>query len=139
MTTVRKFCHAELVSASPCLCFLQTSCHAELVSASPCWYTLAMNYNNCAVYILTNKTNTTFYVGVTSNLKKRIYEHKNKLIKGFSSTYNTNKLVYFELTESIEAAIIREKQIKRWHRNWKINLIKELNPVFEDLSLLWES
>lgn len=90
---------------------------------------------NCFVYILTNHNETTFHVGVTSNLEKRIYEHKNKLIKGFSSKYNLNKLVYFENTDSIEEAIKREKQLKNWQRNWKIDLIKEFNPDFKDLSI----
>ena len=88
---------------------------------------------NYFVYILTNKSNTTFYIGVTNNLQRRVSEHKNKIIKGFSSIYNTNKLVYFEETNSIESAIAREKQLKRWHREWKINLIKENNPTFQDL------
>ena len=93
---------------------------------------------NCTVYILTNKANTTFYIGVTSNLAKRLLEHKNKLIKGFSYIYNTTKLVYFEQTESIQDAIKREKQLKNWHRTWKINLIKQNNPTFKDLSLDWD-
>ena len=93
---------------------------------------------NCAVYILANKANTTFYIGVTSNLAKRLLEHKNKLIKGFSYIYNTTKLVYFEQTESIQDAIKREKQLKNWHRTWKINLIKQNNPTFKDLSLDWD-
>ena len=92
---------------------------------------------NYYVYILTNKNNTVLYVGVTSDLNKRIYEHKNKLIKGFSSRYNLSKLVYFESTSNIEDAIAREKQLKRWHREWKVNLIKELNPKFSDLSVDW--
>ena len=91
----------------------------------------------CAVYIITNHNETTFYIGVTSNLEKRIYEHKNKYYKGFSQKYNLNKLVYYELTESIEAAIAREKQLKNWHKEWKINLIKEFNPDFIDLALDW--
>ena len=92
----------------------------------------------CAVYILTNYNETTFYIGVTSNLQKRIFEHKNKLAEGFTKKYNINKLVYYELTESIETAINREKQLKRWHRQWKINLIKEMNPEFRDLSEDWQ-
>ena len=78
------------------------------------------------------------YIGVTSNLQKRVWEHKNKVVKGFTEKYNVNKLVYYELTDSIETAINREKQLKRWHREWKINLIKEMNPEFKDLSLDWE-
>ncbi len=92
----------------------------------------------CAVYILTNYDETVLYIGVTSDLKKRIWEHKNKTIEGFTSKYNVNKLVYFEITESIKTAIEREKQLKNWHRKWKINLIKETNPDFRDLSLDWK-
>lgn len=89
--------------------------------------------NVCAVYILSNYTNTTLYVGVTSDLIKRVWEHKNHVVKGFTDKYNVTKLVYFETTESIEAAIKREKQLKNWHRDWKFNLIKEKNPEFKDL------
>ena len=91
-----------------------------------------------AVYILTNYLETSLYIGVTSNLQKRVWEHKNKVVKGFTEKYNVNKLVYYELTDSIETAINREKQLKRWHRQWKINLIKEMNLEFKDLSLDWE-
>ena len=87
------------------------------------------------VYILTNYTNTTFYIGVTNNLQRRISEHKNKTVKGFSNKYNLKKLVYFEETNEINIAIRREKQLKNWHREWKINLIKDKNPEFDDLSL----
>ena len=87
----------------------------------------------CAVYILTNINNTTFYIGVTSNLSKRIWEHKNKFVDGFTKKYNVDKLVYYELTENIETAINREKQLKNWHRDWKIKLIKKINPNFDDL------
>lgn len=72
-----------------------------------------------AVYIITNLNNTRLYIGVTSNLARRIYQHKNKMIKGFSSKYNLTKLVYFERFEDMENAIIREKRLKKWHRDWK--------------------
>lgn len=85
------------------------------------------------IYILTNKSNEVLYIGVTSNLLKRIYEHKNKLVEGFSYKYNLNKLVYYEIYDDIVTAIEREKQLKRWHREWKMNLIKEQNPEFKDL------
>ncbi len=85
------------------------------------------------IYILTNKNNNVFYIGVTSNLKKRIWEHKNKVVEGFSKKYNLNKLVYYEVGEDILSAIEREKQLKNWHRKWKINLIKTQNPNFKDL------
>ena len=94
-----------------------------------------MNNRQYYVYILFNKKNGTLYVGVTNNLVKRVWEHKNKVVKGFTEKYNINKLVYYEITDSIESAIIREKQLKNWHRDWKINLIKEINPEFKDLSL----
>ena len=91
-----------------------------------------------AVYIMTNYLETSLYIGVTSNLQKRVWEHKNEVVEGFTKKYNVDKLVYYELTDSIESAINREKQLKRWHRQWKINLIKEMNPEFKDLSLDWE-
>ena len=87
-----------------------------------------------AVYILTNYNETTFYIGVTGNLQKRIWEHKNKVVEGFTKKYNVDKLVYYELTENVKSALNREKQLKRWHRQWKINLIKKMNPEFNDLS-----
>ena len=90
--------------------------------------------NSYYVYIMTNFKNTTFYIGITNNLIKRIHEHKNKLIKGFTSKYNINKLVYYEETNDINIALNREKQLKNWHREWKINLIKNQNPNFKDLS-----
>lgn len=92
-----------------------------------------MNNYNSYVYIITNKVNSVLYIGVTSNLVKRIYEHKTKLSEGFSKKYNLNKLVYYEVFENIECAISREKQLKRWHREWKFNLIKDFNPQLEDL------
>ena len=87
---------------------------------------------------MTNYSQSSLYIGVTSNLQKRVWEHKNKVVVGFTEKYNINKLVYYELTDSIETAINREKQLKRWHRDWKINLIKEMNPEFRDLSLDFE-
>ena len=92
---------------------------------------------SCAVYIMTNYTETSLYIGVTSNLQKRVWEHKNKVVEGFTKKYNVDKLVYYELTEDVESALNREKQLKRWHRQWKINLIKEMNPEFKDLSENW--
>ena len=91
-----------------------------------------------AVYIMTNYSQTSFYIGVTANLQKRVWEHKNKFVEGFTKKYNIDRLVYYELTDSVETAINREKQLKRWHRDWKINLIKEMNPEFKDLSTDWE-
>lgn len=85
------------------------------------------------VYILSNFNNKVLYTGVTNNLKRRIYEHKNKLVEGFTSKYHVDKLVYFEETENIESAILREKQIKSGSRKKKIDLINMNNPEFRDL------
>ncbi|MEW6067652.1 MAG: GIY-YIG nuclease family protein [Nitrospirota bacterium] len=90
--------------------------------------------NQYYVYILTNKSNKVLYIGVTNNLERRIYEHKNKLIDGFTNKYNLSKLIYFEETDDIESAIKREKQLKNWHREWKIKLITEFNPDWRDLA-----
>ena len=86
------------------------------------------------VYILSNKTDKVLYIGVTGNLPRRIYEHKNKIIKGFTEKYNVNKLVYFEQTENVMSALEREKQLKNWHRKWKDDLIIKFNPDWKDLS-----
>ena len=88
---------------------------------------------NGYVYILTNKENGTLYVGVTSDLIKRIWQHKNKFVEGFSKKYDLSKLVYYEIFNDIENAIIREKQLKNWHRQWKLNLINQQNPNWADL------
>ncbi len=76
------------------------------------------------VYILTNKSSKVLYIGVTNDLERRMYEHKNKMIDGFTKKYNLMKLVYFEVATDVNSAIEREKQLKNWHRGWKINLIK---------------
>jgi len=86
------------------------------------------------VYILTNKTNSVLYIGATDNLSRRMFEHKNKLIKGFTKKYNLTKLVFYEMTSDIKSAIEREKQLKNWHRDWKINLINKNNPKWSNLS-----
>lgn len=85
------------------------------------------------IYILASKKNGTLYIGVTSDLVRRIYEHKNDLVEGFTRKYGIHNLVYFEATESIESAIMREKQLKKWNRAWKINLIEKSNPAWKDL------
>ncbi|MDD4779697.1 MAG: GIY-YIG nuclease family protein [Tissierellia bacterium] len=85
------------------------------------------------VYILTNKSNKVLYTGVTNDLKRRMYEHQNKLADGFTSKYNVNKLVYYDYTEDVESAITREKQIKGWKRQKKIDLIESVNPHWLDL------
>jgi putative endonuclease len=88
------------------------------------------------VYIMTNKSRT-LYTGVTSNLQRRAYEHKQKLVPGFTSKYNIGLLVYFEETNDVHAALAREKQIKGWLRSKKIALIESVNPEWEDLSAQW--
>ncbi len=88
------------------------------------------------VYILANKKYGALYIGVTSNLTKRIYEHKEKLLAGFTKRYGVSRLVYYERSNNISSAIEREKQLKRWHRDWKINLIESFNPDWNDL---WSS
>lgn len=89
--------------------------------------------NTYFVYIITNQYNGVLYVGVTNNLERRMYEHKNKLIEGFSKKYNLNKLVYYESFTSIKDAIAAEKHIKGWLRQKKIDLIESLNPGWDDL------
>ncbi len=86
---------------------------------------------------MTNKWNTVLYTGVTSNLEKRVYEHKLKLKEGFTKKYNVNKLVYYEIFEDVYEAIVREKQIKGGSRKKKIDLIEGMNPEWKDLSLDW--
>lgn len=92
-----------------------------------------MSLRDYYIYILTNKNNTTFYIGVTNDLVRRIHEHKNKVVDGFTKKYKLKKLVYFEQCNDINSAIAREKQLKGWHRDWKLNLIKDMNPQFKDL------
>ena len=86
------------------------------------------------VYILTNWNNKVMYVGITNDLERRIYEHKEKLVKGFINKYNVNKLVYYEQTPDISAALNREKKIKKWRREKKNRLVVNANPLWRDLS-----
>jgi len=85
------------------------------------------------VYILASKRNGTLYIGVTSDPVQRIWQHKNKMVGGFTKKYNVNKLVYYEVHLNAESAIVREKQMKKWQRAWKIQLIEEKNPDWKDL------
>ena len=91
--------------------------------------------NNYYVYILASKKNGTLYVGVTNDLKRRVDEHKNGLVEGFTKKYAVHSLVYFESTGDIESALIREKCLKEWQRAWKIRLIEKENLLWRDLSL----
>ncbi len=86
-----------------------------------------------AVYIMASKRNGTLYIGVTSNLVKRVYEHREGLTEGFTSTYNCKLLVWFEQHESMIEAIAKEKQLKNWQRKWKLQLIEDSNPEWDDL------
>ena len=94
--------------------------------------------NKYYVYILANKTNSVLYIGVTNNLERRIYEHKNKLLSGFTEKYNVSKLVWYEECSDVKAAIQREKNLKKWKRSWKNKLIEKENPDYKDLSSSWE-
>ena len=89
--------------------------------------------DNSYIYILTNTTQNVLYIGVTSNLVKRVWEHKNKVVKGFTEKYKVDKLVYYEVCESIESAIEREKQLKAGPRKKKVSLIVQKNPQWRDL------
>ena len=93
-----------------------------------------MTENNYYVYILTNKSNT-LYIGITNDLIRRLYEHKNKLIAGFTKKYNIDKLIYYEVFDDPESAIQREKEIKGWTRKKKLELIKKVNPNFKELEI----
>ncbi|MFA5175607.1 MAG: GIY-YIG nuclease family protein [Patescibacteria group bacterium] len=84
-------------------------------------------------YILSNKKNGTLYIGITNNLIRRIYEHKNNLVEGFTKKYNVHNLVFYEQYDNINDAISREKQMKKWNRKWKIELIEKDNPNWRDL------
>jgi putative endonuclease len=88
---------------------------------------------NPAVYILASSRNGTLYIGVTSNLVERIWQHKSDLLEGFTKKYQIHILVYYELLKTMKAAILREKQLKKWNRSWKLKLIEEYNPKWRDL------
>lgn len=86
------------------------------------------------IYILASQRNGTLYIGVTNDLQRRMEEHKSDVVDGFTKQYNVKRLVYFEQTESVEAAIAREKQLKNWKRLWKLELIEKDNPQWNDLA-----
>lgn len=85
------------------------------------------------VYLLAKRRNSTFYVGMTSDLKKRVWEHKNEVVKGFTKDHNIKMLVYYEIYEDFESAAKREKRLKRWPRAWKMKVTEEINPNWNDL------
>ena len=106
-------------------CLNATSCHS-----SEGWNPEIYMYY---VYIMASKRNGTLYIGVTNNLMRRAYEHKNSLIKGFTKKYKVHRLVYYEQTEDVRSAIEREKRLKSWNRQWKLRLIEKVNPEWKDL------
>lgn len=89
--------------------------------------------SNYYVYILASKRNGTLYVGITGNLKRRVHEHRNNLVDGFTKKYGIHNLVYYEETYDVESAIEREKRLKKWNRKWKLDLIEKENPNWDDL------
>ena len=90
-------------------------------------------YKKYYVYMLTNKIHSTLYIGVTSDLERRLLQHRSKLVYGFSKKYNLMKLIYYEEYSSPNEAILREKQLKKWKRKWKERIINEVNPNWDDL------
>ena len=111
-----------------------SACHAERSEESFAAVVVTVMYY---VYILASWNNNVIYTGITNNLERRMYEHKNKLNNGFTKKYNVNKLVYYACTKDVLSAIEREKQIKGWKRQKKNALIETINPKWEDLSLQW--
>lgn len=107
---------------------IQIKCHAERLL-----FSISTLENMAFVYILSNKINTVLYIGVTNNLVRRVWEHKEKLVDGFTKKYAVEKLVYYEQFDDIINAIEREKELKTWHRPWKERLIKKQNPEWKDL------
>lgn len=93
--------------------------------------------NNYCIYILASKSRGTLYIGVTNNLQRRYEEHQVGIVDSFTKRYKVKRLVYYEETNNIEAAIKREKQLKNWHRQWKINLIEANNPQWKDLGIYY--
>jgi putative endonuclease len=85
------------------------------------------------VYLLASKKHGTLYLGVTNDLVRRVYEHRTKAVPGFAARYGVERLVWFEVNDTVEAAITREKELKKWRRDWKIRLIEENNPAWDDL------
>jgi putative endonuclease len=102
----------------------------HVISGNPeCMYGQKTYY----AYIVASKRNGTLYVGVTNDLSRRIYEHREKVVPGFTRRYKVSILVYYEVLEDVNAAIRREKQMKKWNRTWKLRLIEKYNPVWKDL------
>ena len=96
-------------------------------------YNVSMSDTSYCVYIMSSKKNGTLYIGVTDNMVRRVYEHKNNIVEGFTKRYNVHLLVYYEIHNNPESAIEREKLLKKWNRQWKLRLIEESNPTWSDL------
>jgi putative endonuclease len=92
-----------------------------------------MKQHNYYIYILASRKNGTIYIGMTNNLIRRVAEHKEGMVEGFTKKYNVKNLVYYEYTNDVKSAILREKQLKKWNRNWKIELVESMNPEWHDL------
>jgi putative endonuclease len=101
------------------------------------WWSRIENVKDPCTYILASQPRGTLYIGATSNIMQRMHQHRNKVFSGFSSRYTVFRLVRFELFGTMHDAIAREKQLKRWHRPWKINLIESENPHWIDLAMAW--
>ncbi len=95
------------------------------------------NNHQYYVYILSNKKNGTLYIGMTNDLERRMYEHKNKIVDGFTKRYSLDKLMFYEIYQNVDNAIKREKQLKNWNRKWKIDLIEKRNSNWNDLASDW--
>ena len=126
----------EFCGGDPGIQTIHPFCHSR-ESGNPDKKTKIMREYTYYVYILASGKNGTLYIGITNDLMRRLYEHKNSLIKGFTNKYKVNNLVYFEETNDISEAIKREKQLKKWNRQWKIELIEKDNPNWEDLAKEW--
>ena len=116
----------KIARASPFISGTRPDCHS-----SEGWNPVVTDMYH--VYILASRRNGTLYIGVTNNLIKRIYEHKNDLVEGFTKKYGVHRLVYYEQSEDVRSAIEREKRLKAWKRRWKLRLIEEMNPEWNDL------
>ena len=122
-----------------CTAIINGVSHAELVSASHYFSFLPALMKQAYVYIMSNKNRTTFYIGVTNNIERRVAEHKGRDGSVFAAKYQCYDLLYFEHFWGMQDAIRREKQLKNWHREWKINLIKQENPEMKDLAVHWDN
>ena len=132
MSTVHWYCHSRPASVTfaPAVIPAKAGIHEfKIVSVKSGGVLMASYY----VYILASRKSGTLYIGVTNDLVRRVYEHKKGLVGGFTKKYKVHKLVFFEEADDVNGAIIREKQMKKWNRNWKVELIEKGNPEWKDL------